>query len=198
MLIFYPTARTASWLSESDVLKDLKNDIPPTERKWEAAPSISMTLSLRSIEKKFNSLRWRQALTDFINQILGRISLQDQFWASSETAMPILLICEAVESWRDEGINYFSSKRSTRVDMWAVRQGWGGRNPGTTSYFLTLLVAVSISATFWGKSSISLLLLQSLLYFKTNILLLQNLPIRHHAPTRVFYFIKEPWVYQFI
>ena len=62
--------------------------------------------------------------------------------------------------------------------------GLGGRNPGTTSYFLTLLVAVSISATFWGKSSISLLLLQSLLYFKTNILLLQYVIYRYDTMHR--------------
>ena len=64
--------------------------------------------------------------------------------------MPILLICEAVESWRHRGINYFSSKRTR-----GVCEPWG--RAGTTLLFLSLLIIsaflrVQLSSDFVNKN----------------------------------------------
>ena len=69
------------------------------------------------------------------------------FGLTERRLMPILLICEAVESWRDRGINYFSSKR-TREEYASSETGQGA---GTTSFFLSLLVAQTTPVTYWEK-----------------------------------------------
>ena len=56
--------------------------------------------------------------------------------------MPILLICEAVESWRDRGINYFSSKRTT-TGVCCEQQGRAGGQETSSSFFFSLLVALT-------------------------------------------------------
>ena len=92
------------------VLKHLKNDFTQERKRMEAS------MSLRSIEKNFilKGLDKHQMIFMNQNQIfdIDMILLQDRL-ASSETSMPILLICEAGEIWRDIGINYFSFKRGT-------------------------------------------------------------------------------------
>ena len=97
-------------LSKSDILKHLKNDFTQERKRMEAS------MSLRSIEKNFilKGLDKHQMIFMNQNQIFGIDMILLQDWlASSETSMPILLICEAGEIWRDIGINYFSFKRGT-------------------------------------------------------------------------------------